>query len=165
MEKTEHSETMGRDRPAKTSRRRRAAELSALFLLSIVLAVLMVSRIPGVDGAGTVQLSPPIISPVATPTPTPPADVVIRNVHASPNPFNPAQGGTTLGFDLTASCGNTLAAIFDMNGAGVLKYWALGARAAGTQSVPWDGKNSGGTVLGEGMYALFAVCLDGGGNA
>ncbi|TAK32499.1 MAG: hypothetical protein EPO21_15110, partial [Chloroflexota bacterium] len=115
----------------------------------------------------------PTITPTAartaigtpTATPTPSGGFAIRNVHASPNPFNPAQGGTTLGFDLIASCGNTLAAIFDMNGAGVLKYWALGARAAGTQSVPWDGKNSGGTVLGEGMYALFAVCLDGGGNA
>ncbi|TAK36140.1 MAG: hypothetical protein EPO21_03840 [Chloroflexota bacterium] len=52
-----------------------------------------------------------------------------------------------------------------MNGAGVLKYWALGARAAGTQNIVWDGKNTGGTILGEGMYALFAVCMDAGGNA
>ncbi|TAK32119.1 MAG: hypothetical protein EPO21_15960 [Chloroflexota bacterium] len=104
-------------------------------------------------------------SAVPTPTPTPVPAVAIRNVHASPNPFNPAQAGTTLSFDLTTPCGNTLAAIFDMNGAGVLKYWALGARSAGTQSVSWDGKSSGGSTLGEGMYAYFAVCLDAGGQA
>ncbi|TAK36661.1 MAG: hypothetical protein EPO21_01985 [Chloroflexota bacterium] len=99
-----------------------------------------------------------------TPTPPPPQGISIVAVGASPNPFNPLQSGTTLKFNLSAPCGNTLAAIFDMNGAGVLKYWGLGALAAGNQSIPWDGKNSSGVTLGEGLYAYYVVCLDAGGN-
>ncbi|TAK32117.1 MAG: PKD domain-containing protein [Chloroflexota bacterium] len=122
--------------------------------------VYTVTLIVSGPGGTSTEVRPSYISVAA-----PPPGAAIRIVKASPNPFNPAQSGTTLSFDLTAPCGYTLAAIFDMNGAGVLKYWSLGARSAGTQNILWDGKNTASTVLGEGIYAFFAVCLDAGGSA
>lgn len=78
------------------------------------------------------RTSTPTATRTPTITPTPAAAVAIRNVHASPNPFNPLLGTTTLSFDLTAQCSNTMAAIVDLHGGGVHKLWTLGIRALGT---------------------------------
>ncbi|MGE3808914.1 MAG: FlgD immunoglobulin-like domain containing protein, partial [Gemmataceae bacterium] len=88
--------------------------------------------------------------------------VAITNVSASPNPFSPNNSPstfdeTTISFQLSESA--TVSVIVD--GA---KTVFSGSLAAGTRSVNWDGKNSGGSFVADGTYTYRIQATDAAGN-
>lgn len=73
-------------------------------------------------------------------------------LRAAPNPFNPA---TRLSFTL-ATDGPVEVALFDLRGQRVRTLMS-GARAAGTQSVTWDGRDEAGRACASGVYLARAT--------
>ncbi|TAK32086.1 MAG: hypothetical protein EPO21_15785 [Chloroflexota bacterium] len=91
----------------------------------------------------------------------PPGPTTIRNVYATPNPFNPSAGNTTIRYDLSGTCNNTMAILLNMQQGTTVKTWTLGQQPAGTRTFTWDGATAGGSGVGEGIYAVYVACLDG----
>jgi hypothetical protein len=68
-------------------------------------------------------------------------------VNAYPNPFNPL---TTIRYDVP-SAGNVVVSVYDASGA-LLTTLVNGARAPGSYSVRWDGRNAAGNPASSGVY-------------
>ncbi len=82
-----------------------------------------------------------------------------------PNPFVvSASGQTTIGFDLAAPENVTLR-VFDVLGHEVRTLIAGSGRAAGPNTIQWDGRDNGGNVVADGMYFYQMVTPDFTGSA
>jgi len=77
-----------------------------------------------------------------------------------PNPFVVSTSGeTTIGFDL-ASPENVTLRVFDVLGHEVRTLTAGEGRAAGHNTIQWDGRNTGGNVVASGLYYYQLVTPD-----
>ncbi len=70
---------------------------------------------------------------------------------AQPSP-NPARGSTVIGY-ATGSAGTAELSVFDMSGRRVATL-VSGEHAAGEHSMVWDGRDSGGTRVPDGVYMI-----------
>lgn len=78
----------------------------------------------------------------------------------SPNPFNVSVAGTTtIGFDLAQSENVTLR-VYDMLGHEIRTLIADEGRAAGHNSIQWDGRDGSGNYVANGMYYYQLVTPD-----
>lgn len=86
-------------------------------------------------------------SATAAPATTPGAATAVRLLPARPNP---AAGATALTFALPTAGGVSLD-VFDASGR-LVRTLVHGERAAGTQTVAWDGRDAGGRLVAAGVY-------------
>jgi len=76
-----------------------------------------------------------------------------------PNPFNPAIQTTSIGYSLSKDANITLS-IFDLHGSLISRNsYSAGQNGgkAGYNEVTWDGKNTSGSVVGNGIYIYLLV--------
>ena len=71
-------------------------------------------------------------------------------------------GSATWSYDLGTQAGQTALTITDANGNAV--FTAPGETAAGSHDFTWNGKNSGGTQLPDGVYTLHVTAATSGGT-
>ena len=89
---------------------------------------------------------------------------VVNHLIAAPNPFHPEQGGTTLLFSMSGQ-GSALLELFSLpDGRRVLQRHIDGLQD-GNNTYAYDGLDSGGRLLGNGVYSIRLTKNGANGNA
>jgi len=115
-------------------------------------------RLSGNDLAGLAFTTKTKTVTVDTTAPT------VTTVSVSPDPFKPSLGETTtISYTLSEPCRVTIK-VFDLAGTLVRTLKNNVLQGAGAQSVVWDGKDGGGSIVPAGTYIIRMFVVDKAGN-
>jgi hypothetical protein len=89
------------------------------------------------------------------------AVAVVGDLYNFPNPFNPRiDTNTSIGYDLDVNADIDIY-IYTMSGDLIIKKvcpaGGVGGSSTTYNKVPWDGKDTSGNIVGNGMYIYFLV--------